>query len=453
MLNWLPQPTSRQPIRVDRIRNRALPILLTRLIEGGASWVILELFYSQVTVSPWAIRLTFTLYALANCLLFIEQRRRAVTRTIVWIDIVVNMLPMAAGAHWSGGIYSPLLAVFVLKIGNYGLTYSVETGVQSLLTTGVIAAGLWGFDLAGWSNVDNIEQVPPLVRQQLTLAFGGLLFVVGCIGALLFFRELADREMRLGRALQEQEKLYQQSLKDQEHLRELSRGLVHMSESTMQQVSHELHDDLGQALTAIKMDLGRIDRELPPGSPLAEQLREARDQIGQALQRVRNLSQLLRPAVLDDLGLAAAMKSYTSRFSEQTGIVVNLDVPPFESRLPQNIEVALYRVMQEALTNVSRHATAKTVDIRLTIQPESASLQVCDDGCGFDAKAYLTSHEPKRGVGITGMRERAEIYGGQLQIWSHIGGGTQVYLSIPRYGQVNQRGASLAGNENQRAVG
>lgn len=406
-------------------------MLAARLVEGWACWAILEIFYGGVTVDPWLIRINFLAYTVANCVLLIPQRRQAMSSPVVWIDIIVNLLPMAIAAHWSGGIYSPILAVFVIKIGNYGLIYSVETGIQSLIATAAFATALWLFEGTGLGSSVVIDDVPPLVRQQLSLIFGGLLFVVGCFGALRFFRELADREARLAKALAEQERLYLQSLKDQEHLRQLSRRVVQVGETTMQRVSHELHDDLGQALTAVKMDLGRIDRQLPPDSHLHGQIQETREQVSHVLQSVRNLSQLLRPAVLDDLGLIPAMQSYVSRFAERTGVAVALSAPAAEPRFHQHIEVALYRVMQEALTNVARHAAAHRVDVRLTIDDGTAVLRVIDDGRGFDVRSYLLDSTPKHGMGVLGMRERAEVYGGDLKIESAPGAGTEVELRIP----------------------
>jgi signal transduction histidine kinase len=125
------------------------------------------------------------------------------------------------------------------------------------------------------------------------------------------------------------------------------------------------------------------------------------------------------------------MQSYATRFSERTGIRVILAAPPAEIRLPQTIEVALYRVMQETLTNVARHAEAHRVDVRLATENGSAVLSVTDDGRGFDADTYLHESTPKHGMGILGMRERAEVYGGRLEITSTPGHGTEIQLRIP----------------------
>jgi len=192
-----------------------------------------------------------------------------------------------------------------------------------------------------------------------------------------------------------------------------------------------LHDDLGQALTAVRLDLGLVARELPAGDPLRSRVTEAREQIGSVLQSVRSLSQLLRPAVLDDLGLVPAMQSFIARFGDRTGIAVTVDAPPPETRFPRPVEVALYRVLQEALTNVARHANARHVGVRLRVDSERAELEVHDDGCGFDAKTFLQSPTPDYSMGVIGMRERVATYGGRFEIESQPGNGTRIALAIP----------------------
>jgi signal transduction histidine kinase len=206
--------------------------------------------------------------------------------------------------------------------------------------------------------------------------------------------------------------------------------MMQASERTMQRLAHELHDDLGQALTSVKMQLGLIERGLPSESAIRPPLAEARGQVGSLLQSVRNLSQLLRPAVLDDLGLVPAMQSYVTRFSERTGTAVRLHCGSPDTRLPAPIEVALYRVLQEALTNIARHAEARQVDVQLTVDAETAALRIRDDGRGFDAAAFLENPPAGHGMGVLGMRERVATYGGRFDVRSRPGQGTVVELSI-----------------------
>jgi signal transduction histidine kinase len=417
-------------IHHTRLRNSAKAILLLRLTEGLGCWVILYWFFRDVTVSGWVVDLVFAAYLAANVLLYFPQRREAMTPTLVWLDLAVNLLTMAAAANWSGGLYSPLMAGFVIKIGTYGMIFGVDVGLQSLVGTGLLAIGLAIIQNTGLGAADAIENVPLIVRERLTIAFAGVIFTVGCIGAMRFFRILEDRERRLAEAIREMDRLYHESLRHQQHLRHLSRRMMQVSEHTMRRLARELHDDLGQALTAIKMDLGFVDRELPGDSPVRPQVRQARNQVVAVLQSVRNLSQLLRPAALDDLGLVAAIQSYIRNFSERTRIVVSLSAPTTEMRLPPPIEVALYRVLQEALTNVARHAAARHVDVELDVSETAVTLSVVDDGRGFDAATALQSQIYDRGLGVIGMRERVALYGGRFAIESRPGEGTRVELTI-----------------------
>jgi signal transduction histidine kinase len=424
------QPALRGHIQPIRLRNSARAILLTRVVEGTGCWAILFSFFRGVTVNGWLVDAVFAAYFAANVLLYFRQRREEMTPALIWLDLAVNLLTMAAAAHWSGGLYSPLMAVFVINIGTYGMIFGVDVGLQSLAATGLIAIGLAIMQTTGFGSADAIEEVPLIVRQRLSLVFAGMIFTLGCIGAMRFFRILEDRERRLAEAVQEMDRLYHESLRHQEHLRHLSRRMMQVSEHTMRRLARELHDDLGQALTAIKMDLGFVDRELPGDSPVRPQVRQARNQVVAVLQSVRNLSQLLRPAALDDLGLVAAIQSYIRNFSERTRIVVSLDAPTTEMRLPPPIEVALYRVLQEALTNVARHAAARHVDVELEVSETAVTLSVVDDGRGFDAATALQSQIYDRGLGVIGMRERVALYGGRFAIESRPGEGTRVELTI-----------------------
>jgi signal transduction histidine kinase len=414
-----------------RIRAAAAALLIVRALEGMACWLIVFFYYCPLTAPAWAAHLTFGAYLAANLLLFPCQRRQQLTPGWVWFDIAANLLPIALAAHWSGGLYSPLVPAFVLKIVSYGLIYGADIGMQTLAATITAGLVLLGLDLAGWVPTPGVQQVSLLVRQRLILAFEGLIFGIIIGGGLHFFRILQDRESRLAETVGEKDSLYQQSLQHQASLRRLSRGMMQVSERTLHRLARELHDDLGQALTAVRMDLGLVERELGPAHPVRDHVHEARDQIGAILQSVRNLSQLLRPAVLDDLGLVPAIQSYIARFAERTELAVRLEVPPAETRLPRPIEVAVYRVLQEALTNVARHAHATQVHVCLGVADGAVELSVHDNGNGFDAPAFLQRPIADRGMGVIGMRERVATYGGQFAVDSGPGRGTRIELTIP----------------------
>jgi signal transduction histidine kinase len=434
MLPRVLQIALRGQIQHRRVRGAAVAVLAVRLLEGGACWFILYWFYSGISAPRWAVHIDFAVYGAANAISYLRQRRETITPGWMWFDIAANLLPMAMAAHWSGGIYSPLVPIFVVKIASYGLIFGADIGLHSLAAAFVVGLALVLAETTGLAPTDAVELVPLRTRQRLTLALEGLIFGILIGGGLRFFRILQDRESRLAETIGEKDQLYRNSLRHQEDLRRLSQGMMQVSERTMRRLARELHDDLGQALTAVKMDLGLIEREVDSSSGLRPRVREARDQIGSVLQNVRNLSQLLRPAVLDDLGLVPAIQSFLKQFGARTGMGVTLDAPPGETRLPRSIEVALYRVVQEALTNVARHAAAHNVSVRLEVTEAAASLRIADDGRGFDADSFLRNPPAEHGMGVIGMRERVATYGGEFSIGSQSGKGTRVALSIPLSG-------------------
>jgi signal transduction histidine kinase len=397
-------------------------LLFFRLLEGVACWAILTWFYVRPADATWALHLNFIVYAVGNLALSFVHRRGALDPASGWFDVAVNVLPMTFAAHWSGGLYSPFVPLFVLKIAVYTVVYGVDVGWQSLTATALAALT--------WFLVGDHAAIAPPAHRELSLAFEVLAYGIIIGGALKFFPVLEDRERRLAVTAREKDELYQQSMRQQTHLRRLSQGMMRVSERTMRRIAHELHDDLGQALTAVKMDLGLIERELDDASEIRGRVRDAREQIGGVLQEVRNLSQLLRPAALDDLGLVPAMESFVNRFGERNAVSVELHAPPPETRLPRSMELALYRVLQEGLTNVARHAKARRVQVSLRVE-DVVTLRIQDDGCGFDAAGFLRSPPQGHGMGVFGMRERVASYGGQFVIESHEGAGTDVRLSIP----------------------
>src|SRR5262249_20784614 len=230
-------------IQHRRVQGAAAWVLLLRLLEGAPSWVVVDHYFSGITVPAWVVHLSFAGYALANPALYIPQRRTGLTPALVWIDILANLLPMAAAAHWTGGVYSPLLPIFVLKIGSYGLIYGVDSGVESLLAALLMAGGLAVIDQAGSAPRQSIASLPMLVRGRLTLGVAGLFFWTGVLGSFRFFKLLSERESRLKEVSQELNRLYQQSLRHQQDLRRLSRHMIHASERTMRMLARELHDD------------------------------------------------------------------------------------------------------------------------------------------------------------------------------------------------------------------
>jgi signal transduction histidine kinase len=231
----------------------------------------------------------------------------------------------------------------------------------------------------------------------------------------------------------ERERLFEAIDQQREQLRTLNQKLTDVQEGERKQLARELHDELGQALTAISIDLAAIDQELDgAGTPAVhDRLAESKRLVDQTLEQIRELSFRLRPAMLDDLGLTPALQWYIRQYAQRVNLDVQLDISDLEERLPSHVETALYRICQEALTNVTRHAQASTVQVRLQRSGATVIAHIEDDGQGFDVKHVFNGDVPKHGIGLLGMRERVALLGGSFNIQSELGHGTQLTIEIP----------------------
>jgi signal transduction histidine kinase len=218
----------------------------------------------------------------------------------------------------------------------------------------------------------------------------------------------------------------------QEVKQQLLRRLVVVQEEERRRVARELHDQTGQYLTALMLGLEAL-RE-PERSPLGNQVGVARVQelTMELMQETHRLARRLRPAVLDDLGLHGALCHHLEEWSQYAGVSVDFHSPDFDTqRLPPDFETTLYRVVQEALTNVLRHAQAARVSVLLERRGSHVLLIVEDDGAGFDVKAVVDAPDARGRLGLIGMQERVEMLGGDLEIESATGAGTTVFVRIP----------------------
>ena len=202
---------------------------------------------------------------------------------------------------------------------------------------------------------------------------------------------------------------------------ELGRVSFHMledQEAAARRFSHELHDELGQSLTAVKANLAAIDGN-------SARVADCIHLVDEAIGNVREMSQLLRPTILDDFGLAAGLRWLCEGFGQRTGIDVTCEVP-FAGRLPDGAETHLFRIAQEALTNVARHASAKHVRLQLEQSDGHVTLRISDDGRGLSP-----APENPRGLGLIGMRARARSAGGDMEIRSRPGEGVLIEVRVP----------------------
>lgn len=216
------------------------------------------------------------------------------------------------------------------------------------------------------------------------------------------------------------------------------RRLNERLEEEARRIAHALHDDAGQLLAAVHLVLEEVSAGLPART--RDRLKRVRGPLDEIEKHLRRLSHELRPTILDDLGLLPALEFLAQGVAARAGIAIKVEGAA-RPRLPAAVETALYRVVQEALRNATRHAFATRVDIRLEIAPEAARCTVKDDGRGFDLQAVL-DRKGERGLGLIGMRERLSALGGQFTIDSAPGRGTDLLIIIPLEGHHGDTGSS-----------
>ncbi len=207
--------------------------------------------------------------------------------------------------------------------------------------------------------------------------------------------------------------------------RDAVRRVVQAQEAERSRLARELHDETGQALTSILLGLKPLEEALAD-HPARAALAELREQVVSALQDVRRLAVELRPAVLDDFGLVPALERLTDAFAEQSGVRVDFHSALGELRLPSEVETTLYRVVQESLTNIVKHASAHNVSVSIARRGATVAAVIEDDGAGFDQRAVR-----EEAVGLLGMRERLSFVDGRLEIESRPGAGTTIVAEVP----------------------
>ena len=207
---------------------------------------------------------------------------------------------------------------------------------------------------------------------------------------------------------------------------ELAQKLIATQESTLRYISRELHDEFGQILTAMGSMLGRAGAHAPEGSSLRADLQEVRQIAQDTLDRVRSLSQVLHPVMLDEAGLETTLDWYIPTVERQTGIAISYEKTGTAFDVNGSAAVQIYRVLQEALNNVARHSGAKQAWVRLLFESATLELEVEDHGVG------LNERPAKQGIGLVAMRERSELLGGRIVFSAPSAGGTLLHLSVPR---------------------
>ena len=246
----------------------------------------------------------------------------------------------------------------------------------------------------------------------VTLAVGAALAGFSMLRILRLERESAARFRETAQARME--------------LKELSARLVEAQESERRAISRELHDEVGQSLSALVVGLGNLGAAIPSAANthLAANVEELRKLAQSSVGLVRNMALLLRPSMLDDLGLVPALQWQAREVSKRTGLIVNVAADGVPDELPEEYKTSIYRVVQEALHNCEQHAQAKLVRVTIRQQQESLLLSIQDDGRGFQPQS-------EKGLGLLGMQERVARLGGTFHVDSQVGHGTLVMVRLP----------------------
>lgn len=222
----------------------------------------------------------------------------------------------------------------------------------------------------------------------------------------------------------------------QDALQMFSRQLIEAQEEERRRIARELHDQIGQILTAVKMNLHAV-QQFCQGSEAGAYVKDNIEAVDEALRLVRDLSVDLRPPILDDLGLTTALRWYVDRYTKRTGLSVDvlIDLPDENERFSRELETACFRIAQEALTNVVRHAKASEVVVRLTRDTDALLLTVKDNGVGFDIERLRKQAPRVSTLGLISMQERAHAAGGTIELDSAPANGTEIRFSLPLDGK------------------
>ncbi len=227
-----------------------------------------------------------------------------------------------------------------------------------------------------------------------------------------------------------QEKLFNKLLEAQNIMKNLSRQLIQVQEQERRNIARELHDEIGQTLTAIKIDILNAIKFIRSLNAL-EHLNDSIKMVEETLNNVREMSLKLRPSILDDLGLIPAVRWFLVRQSERTGINAKVITKPLTERIPSEIQITCYRIIQEAVTNIIKHSNAKNMTVEINILSNELYLIISDDGIGYDVHSARKMATSGSSIGVLGMQERAEAVGGWLDIFSGPNKGTKIHAIFP----------------------
>ncbi len=384
------------------------------------------------------IWLTAAVYTLIRIAVFVPQPvspvRSVRTLVIIWVVSVLAFLLLRRRQVLLGSILFTAqfwVVIVIATVNGWGLETPVLPGLVIVVLAaglligwraGLLASLVWILTLLGiaYADANQLLLVPPFRPAPVNYLLANLQMAILIVTFVYFYT--AQNATALAAARRE----LAQRKQAEEAQRALSGQLVAVHEEERGHLARELHDEVGQALTAIKLILQVLPRLEQEQAEL--KLREAVQLVTELTERTHDISLDLRPAMLDDFGLVSAMLWLFERYELRTGIRVNPEFVRLEARLPAPVETTSYRIVQEALTNVARHAGVSEVTVRLLRDDGTVRIQVQDGGPCFDVDAAVTG---RHRAGLVGMHERAALLGGWVKVESAPGAGTQVLGVVP----------------------
>ncbi len=372
-------------------------------------------------LQPFATLLQEELQIPGGVVFFYDRRRRQIYPQLSW-----GLSAEEAEVMMSWPLEEN--ALFQEAVGGKMILHKDLRVVPFFLDQGLIAAH------PGWKS---FLGVPVTVAEKVYGAFGLFRQTPATFhsGELHFFKALAQ----VMRTAVQNARLFEIANHNREQLRSIARRIFSTQEKERQRVYRELHDEAGQALTGLKIHLQMVlttlkqmesDLQSVVITELEEQVETAIALCQTTLDHIRTIAHNLRPAALENLGLNTTLQAFCRDFARRAQISITYTGRAYLD-LPEAVEIGLYRFLQEALTNVARHAQAQTTQVQLQYDTTTISLTVVDDGQGFDMLSVLGNIQQKEGIGLAGMKERIESVGGQLTINSEIGRGTILIAWIP----------------------
>jgi signal transduction histidine kinase len=390
-----------------------LRVTIAAILQVSQVWVLSLVSGVRARSYVWLITVVFLLVAAINlAILPITGTVASVERVSTsWGDI--SVLRRESASSWVGVIYA-----VSLSINAFGYVCAARVWPRDRRGAVLIAiANTGGVVIAFWAlRIDTASSNQPYLG---AIHYPAWVLLVASQIARTYRLRTDERN----HALQELEQ-------SREQLRQLTAGLLIAREEERTAVAREIHDVLGQTLTALKMDVSWVNARAPVDAPAAlrQKLAAMTGLIDDTIVTVRRIATSLRPGVLDDLGLPAAVEWQTQEFEQRTGIRCVLRTTVNDGTFDPLLSTALFRILQEALTNVARHSRASVVSVTLDDSGADLVLEVRDDGIGISPSAAANT----RSIGLTGMRERAQLVGGGLSISRAAGAGTIVRAQVPR---------------------